>query len=258
MKTIGIMIIALFLTSNFALAQDTLYIYKAGAVLYKQVISNIDSVTFEKSNPFIETVTDIDSNVYETVTIGKQIWMVENLKVTRYQNGDTIPMITNDTWWNLDTGALCNYDNDTSMGSKYGKLYNWYAVNDVRKIAPIGWHVPSEKEWTELENFVGANLGISSSIAKALASKTEWALDNHGGVIGNDLTKNNTYGFTALPSGYRHNGTFMNIGNGGCWWSSDEYDLSNAWRRYLGYSYNNLGSYTFIKVDGFSVRCIKD
>jgi len=204
------------------------------------------------------TVTDIDGNLYQTVTIGKQVWMAENLKVTKYRNGDNIPMVSDASWWNLSTGALCNYDNNTNIGNTFGKLYNWYAVNDTRKLAPTGWHIPTEAEWTKLENFVGANLGISGSIAKALASKTEWTLDNHGGAIGNNLTLNNTSGFTALPSGYRHNGTYMNIGIGTGLWSSDEYDWSSAWRRYLGSTYNNLGSYNIIKVDGFSVRCIRD
>lgn len=204
------------------------------------------------------TLTDVDGNTYQTVTIGKQVWMAENLKVTKYRNGDNIPTVADYKWWNLTTGAMCNYNDDPYLGNKYGKLYNWYAVNDLRKLAPAGWHIPTEAEWKELENYLEANPGMSGSIAKALASQTEWAYDDHGGAIGNDLTQNNSSGFSALPSGYRHNGAYMNFGNGTCFWSSDEYDRSTAWRRYLGYVYNNLGSYNFVKVDGFSVRCIKD
>ena len=92
-----------------------------------------------------ETVKDIDGNVYHTVTIGTQIWMVENLKTTKYRNGDGIPNVTDNTQWgNLTTWAYCNYNNDAANGTKYGKLYNWYAVNDSRNIAPTGWHVPTD------------------------------------------------------------------------------------------------------------------
>lgn len=204
------------------------------------------------------TVTDIDGNTYKTVTIGKQVWMAENLKVTRYRNGDNIPRVTDYQWWYLATGALCEYNNDPYLGNKYGKLYNWYAVNDSRKLAPAGWHIPTEAEWKELENYIESNPGISGSIAKALASQTEWTYDNHGGAVGNNITINNSSGFSALPTGYLHDGSFKNFGNGTCFWSADEYDQTTAWRRYLGYVYNNLGSYNFDKADGFSVRCVKD
>ena len=103
-------------------------------------------------------VTDVDGNRYTTVKIGTQVWMVENLKVTRYRNGDPIPNVTDNNSWNvLTTDAYCNYNNDTANVSAYGRLYNWYAVNDNRKIAPTGWHVPSDEEWATLGDFLGGN-----------------------------------------------------------------------------------------------------
>src|SRR5665647_3505570 len=135
MRTIGTLILALILTCNIATAQDTLYIYKSGSVVSKRAVSQIDSVIFYNA-ALIGTVTDIDGNVYHTVKIGQQDWMVENLKTTKYRNGDTIPNVTNEIGWYITTGAQCNYNNDEVLGNKYGRLYNWYAVKDNRNIAP--------------------------------------------------------------------------------------------------------------------------
>src|SRR5665648_943598 len=107
------------------------------------------------------TVTDIDGNVYKTVTIGTQVWMAENLKTTKYRNGDPIPNITDATaWTNLTTGAYCNNNNDANYATTYGRLYNWYAVNDIRNIAPAGWHIPTKAEWTTLTTYLGGQ-GLS-------------------------------------------------------------------------------------------------
>lgn len=207
------------------------------------------------------TVTDIEGNVYHTVIIGTQTWMVENLKTTKYRNGDAIPNITNGSAWsNLTTGAQCNYNNDSAIGNKYGKLYNWYALNDSRNIAPNGWHVASDAEWTTLENYVAANLGTSGSVAKALASKTDWASSTNGSAIGNDLTKNNTSGFTALPGGVRdYDGEFYRVSVDGFWWSPNESNVGDDWGRVMFSStstvYKNRDG---IRECGFSVRCIKD
>jgi len=200
------------------------------------------------------TVKDIDGNVYHTVTIGKQVWMIENLKTTKYRDGSTIPNVTDDdTWGSLRTGAYCI--------TKYGKLYNWDAVNDSRNIAPTGWHVPTMDEWYTLTDYVYANYGTFGS--KALASKTDWAssTNDNAGAVGNDLTKNNKTGFTALPAGYRGPyGSFYEIGYYGYWWSSAEGDTNDAGYRYLLYNGSYVGrdfSY-YSKKDGFSVRCVKD
>jgi len=226
----------------------------AGVVMIFATSCKKDTVTNDL------TVKDIDGNVYTTVTIGTQVWMVENLKTTKYRNGDPIPNVSDNTQWsNLTTGAHCNYNNEAAIGNKYGRLYNWHAVNDSRNIAPTGWHVPTDAEWTTLENYVSANLGTSGSIAKALASKTDWASSTNGGTVGNDLTKNNTTGFTALPGGYRGlDGTCGSIGGSGYWWSSTEYNTLNAWDRGLYCDSYDMSSYDYRKSCGFTVRCVRD
>lgn len=210
----------------------------------------------DTNNPM---VTDIDGNLYHTVNIGGQVWMVENLNVTRYSNGDSIPNITDDIEWSIQTdGAYCNYNNDESTDKKFGKLYNWFAIADPRKIAPEGWHIPSEAEWLRLESYVAAHLGSSLTIAKALAAETEWTVFSDEGSVGKDLTKNNSSGFTALPGGYRLNGKFNKIGDYSGWWSSTESTENNAWIRVLFFSYDNLATIYHDKANGFSVRCIQD
>jgi len=155
------------------------------------------------------SMTDIDGNTYKTVTIGTQTWMAENLKVTKYNDGTNIPNVTDDTeWGNLTTGAYCNYNNDQSNVATYGRLYNWYAVN-TGKLCPTGWHVPSDAEWTTLEDYLIANgynydgTTIDNKIAKAMASSSGWESYSEVGVIGNDdyPEKQNASGFTALPGG---------------------------------------------------------
>jgi uncharacterized protein (TIGR02145 family) len=210
------------------------------------------------------TVTDIDGNGYHTVTIGTQVWMVENLKTTKYRNGDAIPNVTDGTAWSkLTTGAYCNYNNVITNGNKYGKLYNWFAVNDSRNIAPHGWHVPSETEWEMLYEYVFANPGTSGNVAKALAAKSDWVASAEVGSIGNDLTKNNSSGFTALPGSLRGGlGPFGGGGIGGVanWWSSSQGKNSQCGLAYvMFYSYSDVNVYDdYAKSNGYSVRCIKD
>ena len=268
MKAIGTIIIGLlFFSANFALAQDTMYIYKAGAVLYTQVVSNIDSITFKKNISATGTVTDIDGNVYHTVTIGKQTWMVENLKTTKYHkgNGGIIPNITDaSSWCFITTGAYCNYDNDEANGLKYGRLYNWYAVTNPQKLAPNGWHVATDAEWTTLINYLIANgynydgTKDDNRVAKSLASVTDWTTYAGPGAIGNDLTKNNTSGFTALPGGYRtgdYPAVFNEIGSICYWWSSDG---TSAWARHVDFTSSYVFRELTFKDFGFYVRCVKD
>jgi len=210
-----------------------------------------------------DSVTDIDGNVYNSVKIGTQVWMVQNLKTTKYRNGESIgttaPSNKNITQEN-EPKYQWAYNGDEGYVSKYGRLYTWYAVNDSRNIAPIGWHIPTDAEWKILEEYVTANLGSTSSVAKALASKTNWTyISTTPGAIGNDLTKNNRSGFTGLPSGYRFgNGTFDDIGNGGSWWSSTQSNTNFAWYRTLYCLDNTLHSYNYDKQYGYSVRCIRD
>jgi len=210
------------------------------------------------------TITDIDGNVYKTVTIGTQVWMAENLKSTKYRNGVIIPNVTdNTTWGGLLTGAWCNYNNDSANDTKYGKLYNKYAVNDIRNLAPLGWHIPSYSEWEILANYLidkGYNFDGSTSgnyFAKSLAASTDWPSSIVSGAIGNDLTKNNLTGFTALPGGGRDfNGSFFSIGMFGNWWSSSV-DSNRLWCLYLYYDWSNAPM-TSNYNSGMSIRCVKD
>jgi len=195
------------------------------------------------------TVTDIDGNIYKTVTIGSQIWMKENLRTTKYSNGDPIPEITSGTeWMNLISGAYCNYNNDPGFADTYGLLYNWHTVKDPKNICPDGWHVPSDSEWTTLIDFLeGEDVAGGKLKEKGTA---HWISPNTGAT--------DSYGFTALPSGYRLAGIFNQPGYYAVWWSSTEKNSTDAWiftvmnsktRSYLEYAY---------KPDGFAVRCLKD
>ena len=196
------------------------------------------------------TVIDIDGNLYHTVTIGTQIWMVENLKVTHYRNNDPIPNVNVDSLWiDLKTGSYCDYDKLAVNGITYGRLYNWYAVKDSRNIAPSGWHIPTDAEWTILITYLGG-----ASVAGGKLKETglaHWADPNVGAT--------NETGFTALPGGSRYiDGSFLNIGSNGYWWSSTTDDIAIAF--YLGVHNSdigvNIGSHD--KTSGFSVRCVKD
>lgn len=193
------------------------------------------------------TVKDIDGNIYHTVTIGTQVWMMENLNTTRYRNGDTI---INATIWNDSTnGAYCNYDNNSINGQIYGKLYNWFAVNNNRNIAPIGWRVPTDNDWRILVDY------LDSSVAGGKLKEADtihWESPNAGA--------NNSSGFTALPGGYRSSyGSFDGIGNSGYWWTSSEYlDTTKAWYYSMNHNWAYVISYVSDKRKGFSIRCIKE
>ncbi|HEY3369518.1 MAG TPA: fibrobacter succinogenes major paralogous domain-containing protein [Prolixibacteraceae bacterium] len=212
------------------------------------------------------TVKDIDGNVYHTVTIGTQVWMVENLQVTKYRNGDLLPnVIENGPWGNLTIGAFCNYNDEAAMGTKYGKLYNWYAVNDPRKIAPAGWHIASDAEWTTLEENLKINHGTPNGVVNSLAAQTDWEASTDYLSLGYDLTRNNTSGFTALPGGfrfvfeeYRNLGGYQSKGVTAGWWSTDESDATKAWERILTIYWDELRRASNFKGCGFSVRCVKD
>lgn len=217
-------------------------------------------------NNTVNIVTDKDGNVYHTVTIGTQTWMAENLKTTQYNDGTAIPLVTDNTaWYNLSTPAYCWYNNDAATyKNTYGALYNWYTVN-TGKLAPTGWHVATDAEWTTLENYLianGYNYDGSTSgdkYAKSLAATTDWVTYSGTGTIGNDLTKNNHTGFSALPGGDRYvDGTFYGVGSNGLWWSSTESGTSIAWGRYVYYDYSYVGRGNNGKQDGFSVRCVRD
>ena len=198
-----------------------------------------------------QTVTDIDGNVYDTVHIGSQIWLKENLKVTHYRNGDPIPNVTNNTTWgNLTTGAYCDYNNTPSISATYGKLYNWYTVNDSRNLCPIAWHVPTDAEWTTLTSYLGGENVAGGKLKET--DTTHWNPPNTGAT--------NETGFTALPAGSRNYiGGFQGIGIFGYWWSStEEISSVSAWERSMLFNDIAVNRNDYVIESGFSVRCIMD
>lgn len=191
-----------------------------------------------------------NNNKFKEVKIGNQIWMAENLNVSKFRNGDPIPEAKTDEEWKRagenKQAAWCYYDNDPTNGNKYGKLYNWYAVNDPRGLAPKGWRIPSDEEWTSLIHFLGGD----SLAGKKMKSTIGWNENGNG---------SNESNFLGLPGGTRNdNGTFYNIGSNGYWWSSTELDTTNAWNRFLYDDYGSVYRYDDSKRDGFSVRCLRD
>jgi uncharacterized protein (TIGR02145 family) len=207
-----------------------------------------------------EIVKDIDGNIYHTVKIGTQEWLVENLKVTKYNDGTPIPQVKYNSSWNyLQTPGYYWYNND-SAGFKetYGALYNWYAVG-TGKLAPKGWHVATFSDWIILKNFVTSNPGKSKSEAKALASDQFWKASKYNvDEIGFNMADNNSSGFTGLPGGLRGNGEFIKATEYAFWWSATPTDESKAWQFSLTYDYYKIDSIIYYKGVGMSVRCIKD
>jgi uncharacterized protein (TIGR02145 family) len=189
---------------------------------------------------------------YETVQIGTQKWMQRNLDVSTYRNGDSIKYIDNDQDWidagNKKEGAWCYYNNDPVNGAIYGKLYNWYAVNDSRGLAPSGYHVPSDEEWTVLTNYLGGEIVAGGKLKEA--GTTHWYSPNDGAT--------NSNGFSALPGGFRFIYGNRDLRDSGYWWSATEYGDTSAWLRSLYYHGTFIYRSYYYKVEGFSVRCIKD
>ncbi|MDQ1266697.1 MAG: hypothetical protein QG635_1849 [Bacteroidota bacterium] len=202
-------------------------------------------------NSCSENSTDnSNSDKYGKVTIGTQVWMLKNLDENKYRNGDLIPQVTDSAQWaNLTTGVWCYYNNDSSNGAIYGKLYNWYAVTDPRGLAPSGWHVPTDDEWNILANYLGGS-AIAGGKMKEIGNE-HWKGNNSGAT--------NESGFTALPGGMRNlNGAFNSIGDDGHWWSSSIGDTANSWSRYILSSGAQITKYYYKIRGGFSVRCVKE
>lgn len=206
-------------------------------------------------NGFIAgAVTDIDGNVYQTITLDNQEWMAENLKTTRLNDGRRInsPGDDNQAWMNNVSGAYSWYNNDVSNKDIYGALYNWYAVNSGR-LCPAGWHVPSDAEWTIINKFLAGNSG-----GKLKGSHT-------GRWQGSNIDATNEAGFNALPGGVRFSGTSSGITGGafyykgktGRWWSSSEHSASEAWYRSIYFDSGNVYRSYNSKATGFSVRCVR-
>jgi uncharacterized protein (TIGR02145 family) len=228
---------------SYALNSSGLYGYGNQQTFYTTPISSTPGAN----------LTDIDGNTYQTIVLGNgQTWMQKNLNVSKYRNGDTIPQVQDPTTWaNLTTGAWCYYDNITANGTVYGKLYNWYAVNDSRGLAPQGWHIPVDQEWMNLINYLGGE-NVAGGKLKTTGNQY-WANPNNYAT--------NEIGFSALPGGERNDatGNFSgNIGYSCCWWSSTEFGNCCA----AGYDLINSNGIVGIgyraKKRGYSLRCIKD
>jgi uncharacterized protein (TIGR02145 family) len=224
-------------------------LYLAAIILLILGLSRLQAQTDKATEP----LTDIDNNVYKTVMIGKQIWMAENLKTSRYSNGDSIGTTHPDTL-NYMTESTPKYQwiyagNESNL-VPYGRLYTWYTVTDSRKVCPTGWHVPSKEEWATLTKFLGGD-----SLAHGKLKETgikHWDKPNTGAT--------NESGFTGIPGGNHHpKGSFLYMGECGHWWSVTEQDKNFAWRLRLRNDDNIENFFGYApKLMGWSVRCVKD
>jgi len=227
-------------------------------ILFASIQLLITGCKKDTGNSDPSLVKDVDGNSYKTVVIGTQTWMTENLKTTKYNDGTLIPYLTDSALWqNTTNGAVCCYNNDESKVKTYGRLYNWYAVN-TEKLAPKGWHIPSNNEWKTLKTYLIDNGygygGSGERIAKAMASTSCWGSYDGNGFIGYNRLDNNTSGFNGLPGGGRsYNGSFFSIGEKANWWCSNDIITYE-----LAYYYSILLSSGNSKTSGYSVRCIKD
>ncbi len=206
--------------------------------------------TFTTTNTAAGTVTDFDGNVYNTITIGTQVWMKENLKVLHYRNGNPITNVTDNTaWFNLSTEAYCLYDNLAANGQDYGVLYNFFAVTDTRNICPVGWHVPTDAEWTILTDYLGG-LTVAGDKLREVGT-AHWTSPNTGAT--------NSSGFTGLPGGYRYSsGTFGTIHDRGLWWTATQQNSVNAAYRYVGFDFASVVASSANLKAGYSLRLVKD
>ena len=210
------------------------------------------SIVFNQSLTY-GSLTDQDGNNYRTIQIGGQTWMAENLRAVHYRDGSPIENVTEIfNWTSLASGAWCYYENDTLNRSIYGGLYNWFAVDDPRNICPAGWHVPSDEEFTQLEEYLGGS--DYAGIKMREVSQVHWASPNIGAT--------NESGFTAIPGGTRYwsHSDFFYQGYFATFWTSSSLttDTQRAWYRYLATNEVKIESSLWWKITGFSVRCIRD
>ena len=233
------------------LTSGTIYYVRAYAT-NSQGTAYGNQMSFQtKTDGLIGSITDIDGNIYSTVSIGMQVWMAENLKVTKYNDGTSIPLVTSSSDWTYyATPGYCWYSNDElSYKKSYGALYNWYSVN-TGKLCPTGWHVPTDSQWTILTNYLG-DISLAGEKLKEEGT-ANWNVPNTGAT--------NETKFSALPGGYRSfsSGTFFSIKVSGCWWSSTENNGIASWVRAI---FNNSSAVSILSAEkgyGESVRCIKD
>jgi uncharacterized protein (TIGR02145 family) len=265
-KTVDGSGIGKYISSITGLAPGTTYFLRSYA-------TNAAGTSYGNEESFItnqsgSTVQDIDGNIYGIVTIGSQVWMNQNLRTTRFSNGDPIPTQAPA----LSGVQLNSYDSyqwpasgKDSWSARYGRLYTWYAATDSRKICPDGWHVPSDSEWRILSDYLinsGQGYGGSGNlVGKSLAAATDWAVSGLKGSVGFDISANNSSGFEGLPAGYRMflSGEFYGTGIVTYWWSSTPQEGDwLAWERELYYPEGTLIEVFGDKSIGISIRCLKD
>jgi uncharacterized protein (TIGR02145 family) len=201
---------------------------------------------------FITPLSDIEGNVYRTVIIGDQVWMAENLRTTKYFDNSEIPYVSDNTAWSkLSSPACCWYKNDESKkDQKYGLLYNWFTIN-TGKLCPTGWHIPSEDEWITLTNYLGGESYAGGKLKELGIG--HWTSPNAGA--------SDIFGFSALPGGYRsglYSGSFRALGYIGWWWAGKESDLEWARSRTLAFDESVIAKGKGLKINGYSVRCVKN
>ncbi len=266
MKTLIQIFIIMFIGVS-SYAQTYMEIRKTDSSLISIPISEIDSIYYDTISTFTcgDQISDIDGNTYGTVQIGNQCWITENLRVTHYPNGDSIPNITDNAQWgslhdNNSDDAFCIYDNDTN-NVFYGALYTWASAmgdnavssntypSNVQGVCPDGWHMPSDTEWVALINYLGGDT-IAGGKMKS-TGVTYWTNPNTGAT--------NSSGFSSLPNGYRkYDGSFNFLGTNVFWWSATESTSGHASSYNNSYSNDNVTTYSSSKSDGLSVRCVKD
>jgi uncharacterized protein (TIGR02145 family) len=256
--------------SNVSLTGDTLYLNNGGFIIIpgiSEANNNGGGTTTGTTlhtcgaanvhNPDLTygSMTDQEGNVYKTIVIGTQEWMAENLNTSIYRNGEAIPTNLDDAaWQNTTSGAWAYYNNDASYACPYGKLYNWYACVGARQLCPVGWHVPTDDEWTYLINYFGGEAfagGLMKTTGNLEAATGLWFSPN--------AEATNISGFSGAPGGYRASiGLYGDFGSDGYWWSSSERDPFDAWRRNLGSNNGNAQRYVTDKRTCLSVRCLRD
>jgi len=221
-------------------AEGTLSLTKSGLITVVETAGRCDSIT---------SITDIDGNVYNVVTIGGQCWTVENLRTTRFRNGVAIPLVADSLQWkNKTTPAYCWYNDDDTKEAVYGKLYNWFTVVNANGLCPAGWHVPTDFEWTQLTTFLQGTDVAGGKLKETGTSN--WEAPNQGA--------SDMFGFKALPGGYRFSdGGFYYFGTDGLYWSSTN-DGSLGWHRSFNNSTEDSYRAALFRKNGYSCRCIKN
>ncbi len=248
-----------------AVMRDVLCITKEGQLTYYDSIRTSDtSGIVVKMIPCAGIVVDVDGNEYQSVRLGDQVWTVENLRTTKYNDGTPIPYISdNEEWANSTSGAFCYYENDSANVVKHGALYNWYAVS-TGNLAPEGWRIPSYTDWNNLQSYLRLNgydfdgSTSGSKITKSMAARTDWIYCDTTGTPGNNPSSNNSSGFSAFPSGFRNNRS-LDYGQGRtCYlWSATESGTSFANSIALYYDQVYLSTIGLLKQNGFPVRLVR-